>query len=91
MSSYCARANKKIDNVRGLVVKKKNATILELIKQFKKTKFTLNLSTRMYSMYNSYCRPPKNASKVESEDEEEDDRDLLEAKIVLRDVNMTGN
>ncbi|XP_011494622.1 PREDICTED: transcription factor E2F4-like [Ceratosolen solmsi marchali] len=38
-------------------------------------------------------RPPKNVSKtvsVLSEDEEEEDQDLLEAKIVLRDVDMTG-
>ncbi|XP_014204522.1 transcription factor E2F5 isoform X2 [Copidosoma floridanum] len=38
-------------------------------------------------------RPPKNSVKPEpvSEDEEDEDLDLLEAKIVLRDVNMSGN
>ncbi|XP_003424885.1 transcription factor E2F4 [Nasonia vitripennis] len=37
-------------------------------------------------------RPPKNpkVDHVASEDEEEEDQDILEAKIVLRDVDVTG-
>ncbi|KAL7294028.1 hypothetical protein TKK_0012597 [Trichogramma kaykai] len=38
-------------------------------------------------------RPPKNANKTEmqvSDDEDEEDQDMLEAKIVLRDIDLTG-
>ena len=38
-------------------------------------------------------RPPKNPLKIDpvvSEAEEEEDQDLLEAKIVLHDVDVTG-
>lgn len=39
------------------------------------------------------CRPPKGASKpdpVISDEDEEDDAELIEAKIVLRDVSTSG-
>lgn len=39
------------------------------------------------------CRPPKGTSKpdpVISDEDEEDDAELIEAKIVLRDVSTSG-
>jgi hypothetical protein len=69
--------------------------IKHLIQNLSQDTFTLLLlNSLIFLKYLKYFfRPPKNISKtvsVLSEDEEEEDQDLLEAKIVLRDVDMTG-